>query len=447
MSRLHSYLGRFCHAPVLGQVDCLDKVLISVDGEGRILSVLSPDDDGYQAALTAGPVETLPEHAYVLPGFCDLHIHAPQWPQIGTALDLPLEDWLQQRTFPLEARYADLAFARVAYSGLVDDLLSNGTTTALYFATVHQDATRLLADICLEKGQRALIGKVVMDNPDQCPDSYRDVSTDGALRGTDDFIAWLRAHPDNAASQVRPVVTPRFIPSCTDAALEGLGDIARRCGCHIQTHCSESDWQHRYVLDRHGISDTDTLDHFGLLTRHTILAHANFIGDGDMTTIAGRGAGIAHCPLSNAYFSNAVFPLRRALDKGIRVGLGSDISGGPSSFLPDSLRAAVLASRLLEDGVDADRPVDQRGVAGTRIDWRTAFYLATKGGAEALDLPVGSFEPGRMFDAVLVDPQAPGGSVRLMEGYDGIENGLQKILYTASKANITRVWVGGEARV
>ena len=441
---MKTYLGRFCHTPVRGQVEYLEDTLIRVDTDGTIQAVLRPTDDGYARALSEDSIDIFPKQAFVLPGFCDLHIHAPQWPQIGKALDLPLESWLQHHTFPLEARYADLAFARAAYTGLVDDLLSNGTTTALYFATIHLEATKLLADICLEKGQRALIGKVVMDNPDQCPDFYRDSSTYQALRDTSDFVAWVREHPDNHAARVRPVVTPRFIPSCTDAALEGLGHIAKSCGCHVQTHCSESDWQHGYVLDRHGMSDTDSLDRFGLLTRHTTLAHANFLSDNNMMTIVRHGAGVAHCPLSNAYFSTAVFPLRRALDKGIRVGLGTDISGGPSSFLPDSLRAAVFASRLLDDGVDALQDYASRGVRDSRIDWRTAFYLATKGGAEVLDLPVGAFEPGRQFDAVLIDPQAAEGSVRLMEGIDNIEEGLQKILYTASKANITRVWVGGE---
>ena len=106
-----------------------------------------------------------------------------------------LEVWLQRYTFPLEARYADLAFARRSYEALVGDLLANGTTTALYFATIHQEATRLLADICLEKGQRALIGKVAMDNPRECPDYYRDASTEAGLAGTHALIEYVTGIP------------------------------------------------------------------------------------------------------------------------------------------------------------------------------------------------------------------------------------------------------------
>jgi guanine deaminase len=290
---------------------------------------------------------------------------------------------------------------------------------------------------------RALIGKVAMDDPASCPDYYRDASAGAAIEGTAAFIAYVRDHQANRDRLVLPVITPRFIPSCTDAALEGLGELARNCGCHVQTHCSESDWEHGAVLSRYGRSDTESIDRFGLMTRQTVLAHANFVSDGDMALIRARGAGIAHCPLSNVYFSNAVFPLRRALAKGLHVGLGTDISGGPSASLLDSCRMAVAASRLLTDGVDAALPATTRGREGSQIDWRTAFHLATAGGAKALDLAVGAFEPGRHFDAILIDTAAPQGSIRIFDEVDDLEAVLQKIIYGASRANIADVWVGG----
>jgi guanine deaminase len=438
--------GNFFHAPVLGDVEALDSALIAIDTEGCIAAVTRRSDADHagrrERAVRDGTLVTLPEHAFVLPGFVDLHVHAPQYPQLGKALHLPLEVWLQQYTFPLEARYADLAFAERNYRALVRDLLGNGTTTALYFATIHPEATCRLVDICLGLGQRALIGKVAMDNADQCPDFYRDASTEAALAGTQALIDYVRAHPDNRGGLVHPVVTPRFIPSCTDAALRELGAMAYAGGCHVQTHCSESDWEDGYVLARHGCTDTESLDGFGLLTRHTVLAHAPFIRDADMDRIVSRGAGIAHCPLSNVYFSNAVFPLRAALAKGLRVGLGTDISGGPSASMFDNCRFAVAASRMLEEGVDPARPPGERGRPNARIDFRTAFYLATAGGADALDLPVGRFAPGRHFDAILIDPDAARGTIRLGDD-DGPEEMLQQIIYTASRANIARVWVGG----
>ena len=436
------------HTTRLGEIDFFQNALISIGNDGAIVSVHRPNDKDYaeckEKQAAAGLLVTLPHGSYLLPGFVDLHIHAPQYPQLGSALDVPLEVWLQKYTFPLEARYADAAFARKSYRLLVDDLIANGTTTALYFATIHQEATRILADVCLEAGQRALIGKVVMDNADQCPDFYRDASPDAALRGTEDLIGYITSHPDNKAELVRPVITPRFIPSCTDATLEALGALAKRCNCHVQTHCSESDWEHGYVLERHGVTDTESLDRFGLLGRQTVLAHSNLISAANMDTIRARGSGIAHCPLSNAYFSSAVFPLKAALEKGLHVGLGTDISGGPSGSLFDNMRSAIFVARLLESGVDpALTPAERSRNSGTRVDFREAFYLATVGGGIALDLPVGQFSKGYQFDAMVIDTASQRGTIRLWDDLDQGENILQKIIYTASKPNIARVWIGG----
>ncbi len=394
-------------------------------------------------ASRAGKLATLPAGTVLLPGFVDLHIHAPQYAQLGRGLDVPLEVWLHRYTFPLEAKYADLAFAARVYRRLVDDLLTNGTTTALYFATAHVEASNLLAEICLERGQRALVGKVAMDDPAGCPDYYRDASPEAAVEGTRAVIEHIRAMPGNGDGRVLPVVTPRFIPACTDAALQGLGDLARECGCRVQTHVSESDWEHGHVLARHGMTDAASLDRFGLLTDGGVVAHANFLTPDDMDLLAARGTAVAHCPVSNAYFAGAVFPLNAALEKGVRVGLGTDISGGPIATILDALRGSIIASRMLESGVDPDLPPENRSRhAGTRIDFRDAFHLATAGGGAALGLQVGRFEPGCHFDAVAVDCEATEGGIRLWGGEAG-DDLLQTILYTATRANLARVWVGG----
>lgn len=440
--------GTFFHAPEIGTVEVLEDALVVVDAEGVIAAVLPAGDPAHAAevarASAAGALVTVGAGAYVLPGFVDLHIHAPQYPQLGKALHVPLEVWLATYTFPLEARYADLAFAGRAYSALVDDLLANGTTTALMFGTKDVAPTALLADLAIEKGLRALVGKVAMDHPDTCPPDYRDASVAAAVEGTHALIEHVRGHAGNRRGRVEPVVTPRFIPSCTDPLLEELGRLASSCGCAVQTHCSESDWEHGHVLARHGMSDAASLDRFGLLGRRSVVAHAPFLSAADMDLLHARGSAVAHCPLSNAYFANAAFPLRAALAKGLRVGLGTDISGGPSVSMLEAARMAVVASRMLEDGVDPAVPAATRGRPGSRIDWMTAFHLATAGGADALDLPVGRFRPGCRFDAILVDVARPGASVRIFEEIDGPLDVLQKILHGAGRADITAVWVDGE---
>ena len=442
--------ANFFHAPARGQVEGHQSALIEIDAVGTIAAVLHTDAPDYaarrEAAQRSRTLAAFPPRTWLLPGFVDLHVHAPQYPQLGVALDVPLEEWLQRHTFPLEARYADLAFARHSYSLLVADLLARGTTTALYFATIHQDATRLLVDICLEAGQRALIGKVAMDDARQCPDYYRDASVAAALRGTRDLIDYIRAHSDNREGRVRPAITPRFIPACTDPLLSELGALAQDCGCHVQTHCAESDWEDAYVRSRHGMSDAESLDRFGLLGRHSVLAHANFVSAADMARIGARAAAIAHCPLSNAYFAGSVFPLRAALEQGLHVGLGTDISAGPSASMFDACRFALVAARMLESGTDPALPPGGRSRRGlSRVDVRDAFYLATAGGGVALDLPIGCFAPGFQFDAMLIDADAPGGSLRLFAELDAGETVLQKIIHTANERNVAQVWVGGEA--
>jgi guanine deaminase len=163
-----------------------------------------------------------------------------------------------------------------------------------------------------------------------------------------------------------------------------------------------------------------------------------------MELIRDTGAGIAHCPLSNFYFSTAVFPLRAALEKGLRVGLGTDISGGPSPSIFDTCRTAVAASRALEDGVNPHLPADKRGIAGQRIDIREAFWLATAGGADVLDIKTGQFAPDHAFDAILVDANAIASNIAIDRDLDTLEDVFQKIVYNAARANITHVWVAGQ---
>lgn len=445
MARAEGWRGRavrgdFVHAPKPGEVEILRDAIITIDTTGTISDIALPESAAHAALATRPDLVLIPDGQFVIPGFVDLHIHAPQYPQLGEALDVPLEVWLGKYTFPLEARYADLDFARERYAQLVADLLRGGTTTALYFATVHREASVLLAEICLEEGQRGLVGKVVMDDPDACPDYYRDASAESAIADTRAFIDTVRALPDN--DRVLPVVTPRFIPSCSDEALAGLGRLVAECGCHVQTHCSESDWAHQHALSRYGKTDSEALDGFGLMTRRTVLAHSVFLTDADMALVAARGAGVAHCALSNTYFANAVFPLRRALDRGLHIGLGTDISGGPSGSMLDACRATVAASRQLDTGVDPALPQASRGVPGARVDMRTAFHLATAGGGVALDLPIGLFRPGYQADAIVVDPEAEAGSVRLF-GEDPLDH-IEQILYTASLANLAEVHVSGD---
>jgi guanine deaminase len=438
----HAYLGTAFHTPAHDRLEVLTASLIVVDETGTITAIRPAGSPEIEQFRATGQLTELRPGQYLLPGLVDLHVHAPQWPQLGKALDVPLEVWLQKYTFPLEARYADLEFAEPVYESLVESLLANGTTTALYFATIHLPATELLAEICLRRGQRALVGRVAMDDPEQCPDYYRDASAETGTADTRAFIDYVRTMPGNGTGLVQPVITPRFIPSCTDDLLHRLGALARETGCHVQTHCSESDWEHDYVIQRTGVTDTFALDRYGLLSRKTVLAHGNFIDDADIALIQETGAGIGHCPLSNIYFSGAVLPVRKLLEADVHIGLGTDIAGGASPSIFDSARHAVTASRSLEAGVDPAIPANRRGCPDSRITAIQAFWLATAGGGIALDLPIGQFAEGYQFDAIVVDTQVPNGNLYIYPD-DTPGDVLQKIIYNAGRANVAQVWVAG----
>jgi guanine deaminase len=429
------------------EIQLLKDHLFCINENGMIEKVISPEEVEYQPILDAYQEKEnfhhLAEGQYFLPGFVDLHVHAPQWAQSGTALDIPLYDWLNTYTFPLESKFSDLDFAKDVYEDVVRTLLSNGTTTALYFATVHKEASLLLAEICAEKGQRGLVGKVVMDNPEQNPDYYRDADTKTALADTEEFILAVNKLAKSAKQGVYPVVTPRFIPSCTDDALKGLGELAEKYDTYVQSHCSESDWEHGYVKNRLGKNDAFALQEFGLLGEKSVMAHCNFLDDADADLFAATGTAVCHCPISNSYFANSVIPIAHLHSKGVEIGLGTDISGGFSPSLFDNVRQAVIVSRMLEDGVNSTLPAEERGVANSRITINEAFYFATAGGGESLNLPIGRLEENYAWDVQIIDTSVPFAKLPLYHANEDLLDIFQKIIYLARPENIREVWVQG----
>lgn len=444
----HIFIGTAFTSESPKKVSILKDYLFFINHAGMLEKMVSPQDEDYGQLIETYKnnenFQPLAEGQFLLPGFIDLHVHAPQWAQSGTAQDLPLYDWLNTYTFPLEAKYSDLDFAKDVYEHLVDTLLANGTTTALYFATVHKEASILLAEICAQKGQRGLVGKVVMDVPEQNPSYYRDQNAETAVADTEEFILAVKELAKTVKQGVYPVVTPRFIPSCTDEALKGLGELARKYDTHIQSHCSESDWAHNYVQERFNKHDAFALNEFGLLNDKSVMAHSNFLDDEDAALFSETGTAIAHCPISNAYFANSVLPLSRFKSMGIDIGLGTDISAGATPSLYDTAKQAVVSSRMLEDGVDAKLPAHERGAANSRITINEAFYFATAGGGESLSLPIGRIQEGYTWDVQIIDTKATAARLPIFDPNEDLYDIFQKIMYNVRPENIYEVWVQGE---
>ncbi len=414
-------------------LDVLTDHFITIDHTGRIVEVRPAVGDDVADV-------TLPATSILMPGLIDTHIHAPQWTQRGVGLDLPLDRWLNDYTFPLEASFSDERWAALVWQAMVPALLAAGTTTAVYYSSIHETATQQLAETCLDFGQRAFVGRVAMDHPDSTPPTYRDVSATESIAASRRSIEAINSLRGDL---VQPIVTPRFIPSCTDELLSGLGSLAAETGVRVQTHCSESIWEHEYVLDRFGTSDTQALASFGLLTDHGVLAHSVHISDADRAVMIDHGAGVAHCPLSNSYFGDAVFPVRRHLDAGLSMGLGTDVAGGPEHSMRATCGHAVTSSRMLEAGVDPQRSAWHR--PGDRIDLTTAFWMATLGGAELLGIEAGLLQPGRVFDALAIDPTTDPSllDARSRGSVDGESHQRRFERVARGGGSITHVWVDG----
>ena len=436
------------HAPVKGQFAFHPDFLLLINTDGDIAATYTSDHPHYadvrQALVAQDKLKVLEKGQYLMPGLVDLHCHAPQWPQAGKGLDLPLYDWLQNYTFPLENRYQDLAFAAPIYQDITRTLLANGTTSAVYFASIDRAATELLAQQCMDLGQRAYVGKINMDNTEQCPPYYCEQNITAALDDTDAFIHNVLAMKGNENRLVQPVITPRFVPSCTPDMLNQLGKRVQQYDLHMQTHCSESDWARDYAKQHFGKTDVQIYADAGLLNHKSVLAHSIFLTEEDVSMIKAYRAGIGHCPLSNMFFANAAMQTRELLDSGVQIGLGSDIAGAPSPSIFRAAFDAVSHSRVREEGVDVRLPAGQRGTANARISFVEAFWMATAGGASVLDANTGILETGRHFDAVVIEANTTIGNLRIWPEFDTPRDILEKIICLAQKENVKRVWVQGK---
>jgi guanine deaminase len=342
----------------------------------------------------------------IIPGLIDLHTHAPQYSYRCLGMDLELLDWLDTYTFPEEARYRDLAYAQAAYVPFVHALTQGVTTRAVVFATVHVPATLLLMDLLEQSGLVSMVGKVNMDR--NAPDTLRESSAASSVAATH---AWLSEARGRGYVRTSPILTPRFIPSCTDELSGELGVLQREYSLPVQSHLSENPAEIAWVreLCPQATCYADAYHRQGLLGGPdcpTIMAHCVHSASDELTLLKQQGVWIAHCPLSNTNLASGIAPMRAFMDGGLRCGLGTDVAGGHSlsmfSAVAEAIKASKLRWRLLDQTM---KP----------LSLAEAFYLATLGGGSFFG-QVGSFEPGYEFDAVVLkdrdaDVSAPSASV------------------------------------
>ena len=323
----------------------------------------------------------------IIPAFTDLHVHAPQYPNRGIAMDALLYDWLNQYTFPLEAKYKDEKFAKQVYSAFVNDLIKHGTMHASVFATIHNPATDYLIDALEDKGIQSYVGKVNMDK--DSPDILVE-TTEQSLIDTEAFI---KKHINN--KYAKPILTPRFAPTCSFELLKELGKLADKYDIGCQTHIVESLWEKEEAKKCFDgcRCDMQIYEEAGLLKHKPfIAAHFIFPSEEDLSLLHKCGGYAIQCPDATTNVIAGIMQTGKLLDTGTNLAIGSDISAGSYLGIYRQVASSVRLSKI-----KSFYEPNQRTIA-----FQEAFYMATKSSG-AIFGKVGSLEKGYSFDALVVD--------------------------------------------
>ena len=413
--------------------------------KGNIISSKNPSDLAIHEnaflvcaeGLTAGIFPELPEEyvsfplydygkCLIIPGLVDLHVHAPQYTYRGLGMDKELLDWLQTYAFPEESRYEDPDYAERAYRIFVEKMRTNATTRACIFATAHVPATLLLMEMLEKSGLITYVGKVSMDRNAPAPLCEESPAVAAAA-----VEKWLKTSLKKYKN-TKPMLTPRFIPSCTDELLTFLGRFQKKYHVPVQSHLSENLSEIAWVRELCPYSSDygEAYEHFGLFGGNapTVMAHGVWPGKREFARIKERGVYIAHCPQSNTNIASGIAPVRQYLDAGIHIGLGSDVAGGSSDSIframVDAIQVSKLRWRLITQD-DAPITLDE------------VFYMATAGGGEFFG-KVGKFEEGYEFDAVVLDDE----NLPTPREFSTHER-LERIVYLGDDRNIAAKFVAG----
>lgn len=360
----------------------------------------------------------------IVPGFIDCHVHFPQLDIIASYGE-QLLDWLNRYAFPAEQRFADRDYAREVANFFLDELLRNGTTTALVFGTVHAHSADVILEAARVRGMRLIAGKVLMDR--NCPQALRD---DPESAYTDSKSLIERWHGNDRLGYA---ITPRFAVTSSDEQLQAAGRLAQEYpDVWVHTHLAENTAEMAVIKKQFPArrSYLDVYDHAGLLRERSVFAHCLYLDDEDRQCMASKGGAAAFCPTSNLFLGSGLFDLRAMRAAGIRCGLGSDVGGGTSLNLLRTASEAYKVLHLQDQSLPASR----------------ALYLATLGAAESLylDDKVGNFARGKDADFVVLDPGGSALSARRSSVAATNDERLFALTMLADDRNIAATYVAGK---
>ena len=377
------YRGNILFTPTPEQFTVLERGYVIVGDDGIIIKTCQdlPSDCQNVEVVDFGD-------QLVMPAMNDLHVHAPQYRNLGIAMDQELLPWLNTYTFPEEAKYKDLKYAERMYRRFVRDLWKLGTMRAAIFATIHPDATCLLADVLNEAGMGGMVGLVGMDR--NSPSTLSN-TVEQAVEGTKRVMEHTKHMP-----LVSAIVTPRFVPSCTPRMMTALGKLANDYKLPVQSHLSENQSEIAWVaqLEPQSSCYGDAYHRYGMFGQTpTLMAHCCYTDGKEFELMRKNHVFAVHCPTSNCNLGSGIAPIRRFMSAGVPVALGSDVSAGSGFSIFRVMHYTLQMSKMQWVRTNHE---DQF------LSLSEAFWLATKSGG-AFFGKVGSFETGYAFDALVVD--------------------------------------------
>ncbi len=358
----------------------------------------------------------------ILQGFCDMHLHAPQYPMLGMGMDLPLMDWLKAYTFKTEARFADVDFARATYHRLAAELVKNGTTRVCIYSSTHTDATLILMEELERAGVGGYVGKVNMDRDSgECQEE--------TLESERETLRWLEA--SERFTKIRPILTPRFTPSCTNELMDWLGKLAGERGLYVQSHLSENYKEIELVKLLHPDCEQywQTYEKYGLWSDHTIMAHCVHSDAREQQAMMDHNVLCVHCPDSNINICSGFAPVRQMKNRGVWLALGSDIAGGAQLPMLQVITGCLRMSKARAIATEGAEPFLTVG---------EAYYLATSGGARYFGDKDG-FAPGNPLHAVVLSDEHLPPSARELT----VKERFERAVYLADDRAISAVYGAG----
>ena len=407
--------GHIVSTPALGKLEIIENgYLVAEDG------------------IIVGAYPTLPQeykgcavedygNQLILQSFSDMHLHAPQYAMLGMGMDMPLIDWLNTYTFPTEAHFADPEKARAIYRKLARELVSNGTTRVVMFSSLHREATLVLMEELEKAGVTGFVGKVNMDR--NGGENYQE-TTEESMTET---LKWLeQCHFEH----IKPIITPRFTPTCSNELMEFLGKLAAEKDLPIQSHLSENTGEIAWVKELHPdcAQYWETYEKYNMWNDRTVMAHCVWSDERERKAIKDAGVWIAHCADSNLNLISGYMPIRQMLNEGMKVTLGSDIAGGDRISMFDVTASTIRGSKVrrIMDNWQSDFLSVSEG-----------YYLATSAASGFFNEKPGFAAGNPLHCIVLKDDRLP--AVRQLS----VQERFERCIYRRQSDAVQAVWSAG----